>query len=122
MHHEKLTRDEVRQVIEGRGCARRIPMAYNFWSEPLLGFDYSREKAQEMLRTCPDDVVIHRAVMPTVYDEAGDGYCFVRYKEKPAEDGVTKGLDAQTHVEDFEEEIDKIVAEANRKLDKILTR
>ena len=58
-----LSREEMISVIEGKGCAERVPMMYNFWCG-LGNFGDNMGKAQDMMQKYPFDAAVIGIGMP----------------------------------------------------------
>ena len=100
-----LTRDELCRVIEGKGCAQRIPMLYNFWVHPEAFADSSR--VQKILDAYPYDVQTVNICIPELYN-APKEYPSYRwsYMDDPQKG---KAFDNAGFITDFEAQIDKII-------------
>ena len=96
-----LTRAEVQSVVEGRGCAPRVPVLLHQWTYPGA-FGDRAPQVQAILDRFPQDaqVVAYRA--PDIYVGAPDDpeYRWVNY-DKPADTGVEHGLDEQAAISDW---------------------
>jgi hypothetical protein len=56
-----LTRDEVKAVIEGRGCARRVPLIIHQWLYPGVFKDPAAQaRIRELMEQYPKDAVFIR--------------------------------------------------------------
>ena len=94
-----LNREEVKKVIEGRGAARRIPMAIHLWinSETFLG----REALyQELLDQYPCDIITIPLNTPKVFDPPEDdpSYRWLNF-DNPFPEGTA--LDAVSALDDW---------------------
>ena len=107
---EALSRQEVKHVIEGRGCAWRIPLLYDIWIYENV-FDGDLEQMEAWKSRYPRDVDTVEMIMPGMKQglpEAPD-YCFAIPGMK-SEEG--HGLDEQGIIKDWEnkEEIEVFYA------------
>ncbi|MDR1174250.1 MAG: hypothetical protein LBK83_02100 [Treponema sp.] len=66
-----LGREELKKVIEGRGAARRIPMAVHEWINPEI-FGSRAPQYREVLAQYPSDIVKIYLNIPQVFDAPGD--------------------------------------------------
>lgn len=71
MKDQPLSREEVRRVIEGKGAARRIPMAVQLWVSPEK-FGERAEEYRALLEDYPCDVQQIDLKIPTVFDAPED--------------------------------------------------
>lgn len=107
---EALSRQEVKHVIEGRGCAWRIPLLYDIWIYENV-FYGDLEQMEAWKSRYPRDVDTVEMIMPGMKQglpEAPD-YCFAIPGMK-SEEG--HGLDEQGIIKDWEnkEEIEVFYA------------
>lgn len=58
-----LTREEVRNVIEGKGAAFRVPLAYDIWIGNNI-FGGSEEKREKWLAQYPRDIATFGLMLP----------------------------------------------------------
>lgn len=81
-----LTVDQMKQVIEGKGHAPRIPITYRFWINPET-FGERKAEAKEILDAYPEDVVSRLIRIPDVFDAPEDDktYRWVQ-KERPKQE------------------------------------
>ena len=95
----KLSREEVKKVIKGKGAARRIPMAIHQWiSAKTFG---SREALYgELLDQYPSDVKTIHLNIPKVFDAPDDdpSYRWLNF-DNPFPPGI--GLDAVSAMDDW---------------------
>ena len=97
-----LTVDQMKQVIEGKGHAPRIPITYRFWINPET-FGERKAEAKEILDAYPEDVVSRLIRIPDVFDAPEDDktYRWVQ-KERPKQEKKL-GIDAVVAIEDWDE-------------------
>lgn len=102
-----LTRSEVRRVIEGRGCARRVPVMLHFWIQPDAFPDAA--KVRGLLENYPQDVLPLFLHTPAVYDAPQDDPSY-RWSWK---DASSKGgaLDSDGIVENWDADLDAFLAD-----------
>lgn len=99
---EPFTRQQLIDVIEGKGAQDRIPMLYHLWVSPGTFGDRANEAA-EILNNTPMDVQQIYIGMPDIYNAPADDptYCWVKKANKNA--GKTVGLDTNVAIEDWGE-------------------
>ncbi len=104
---ETLTRQEVIQVIEGRGATKRIPLAVHQWMSP--GAFLEREsQIQEIQNRYPNDVQSIFLNMPAVFDAPSDDASF-RWLSFDNPFPADIALDAVSAIGDYEN-LDDILA------------
>lgn len=54
MKTREFAADEIKNIIEGKGHYDRIPMVYNFWSNPII-FKEHEEEARKLMEEYPCD-------------------------------------------------------------------
>lgn len=97
-----LTREEISNVIEGKGRARRIPLLYDLWIYDNA-FDEDGEVHRKWQSQYPCDVDTIFLQMPGMYEGTeGDKKFFWAPPGAVRQEG--KGLDAQCVIEDWEDE------------------
>ncbi len=103
-----LTRDEVADVIAGRGAARRVPLAISMWVHPE-SFGERRAAVEAILARYPQDVQFIQLGTPAVYQAPADEpeYRWVSYDAPPV--ASSGGLDAQVAIDDWAK-LDDILA------------
>ena len=104
----ELTKQEMKNVIDGKGAASRIPLTYHLWASAGIFGEYA-DTAGEVLRQCPCDVDIITINIPQIFDAPADDpeYRFVN-KSAPADTNASTGLDARVAIENWEE-LDEIL-------------
>lgn len=97
-----LTREEIINVIEGKGRAERIPLLYNLWlGEKIFDGDAEAYRKWQSQYPCDADEVYLQ--MPGMYEGAEqDKNFFWALPGSAGQEG--KGLDAQCVIEDWEDE------------------
>ena len=97
-----LTAEEMKQVIEGKGCVDRIPITYQFWINPET-FGDRKEEAKQVLNSYPEDVVSRLIQIPDVFKAPADDptYRWVQ-KDEPKQEKKL-GIDAVVAIEDWDE-------------------
>ncbi|MBP3333919.1 MAG: hypothetical protein J6M35_07740 [Clostridia bacterium] len=111
MNNERkaLSREEIINVIEGKGHASRIPTYYHGWMHPHV-FGKDRELAEKYLRDYPFDFEKITIMLPDKYNAPADDPSFRFMHRDPLPDEVeNKALDAQTALQ--MEEIDDMIAD-----------
>jgi len=103
-----LTKQQVKDVIEGKCAAPRIPLTYHLWvSSDVYGENAAR--AQAALDNCPCDVSHISLNMPQVCEAPADAPSY-RFVQKDLDIGHGKtGIDAQSAIDDWDE-LDEILA------------
>ena len=94
-----LNREEIKKVIEGKGCARRIPMAIHQWID--AGTFGSREaEYRELLDQYPCDIKTMYLCIPKVFDAPEDdpSYRWLNF-DNPFPEGTA--LDAVSALDDW---------------------
>lgn len=96
-----LKREEIINVIEGKGAAKRVPLLMDVWIYDNV-FDGDPEKRAQWLEQYPCDVKEVFLEMPGMYEapEEDPDYCWTTPDMVKDE---TKGLDAQAAIEDWED-------------------
>lgn len=97
-----LTREEVRQVIDGRGAASRIPLAYDHWINNNI-FDGSDEKKEQWLSQFPRDIQFFEINMPELLIAPSDDPNY-RWTGVDKEEDESAGFDNRPLIEDWDSE------------------
>ena len=107
MMNQPLTREEIIRVVEGKGCAHRVPNAISPWSDVCL-FPANREEYLALMEQYPCDIEVIRLQMPSVFEGAPND---PSYRWLPFENpfGPNVSLDAVSAITDMES-IDEILA------------
>lgn len=56
MNKQVLTKEEIKDIIEGNGIAERIPMMFEFWTHPSNIGELNREEIKKIIEQFPQDV------------------------------------------------------------------
>ena len=96
-----LTRQEVCAVIEGRGAARRIPIAIQNWVCPAV-FGEKQDQFRQLLEDYPCDIEVIGLNVPQVFDAPPDGPSY-RWLNKDNPFPPNTPLDAVSAIEDWED-------------------
>lgn len=101
-----LTRAEVRDVIEGKGNAPRIPLMVHFWTTPR-NFGEKEAEVQAVLDRYPSDIQPVWLGIPQVYEAPADDpdYRWSPIGAKPK----TAALDNAGFVEDWETDLEPLL-------------
>ncbi len=67
MKDKNLTKEEIVSVIEGKGCAHRIPVMLHFWTHPEV-FIGQEERYRNLLLEYPNDIQNIAVNIPAVFD------------------------------------------------------
>ena len=105
---ENLTREEVKQVIEGRGRASRVPILYDMWIYNNI-FDGDDEARAQWLAKYPKDIQIVDINLPVAFDAPEDDPQYM-WAPRKMEEQSDVGIDAQCVIEDWEEEEEEFYA------------
>ena len=97
-----LTREEMTRVIEGRGCARRVPIMFQKWVGPNI-YDNPEDlkRLRKLLDDHPQDMQVIRWNNVPVWDAPEDdkNYCWM-HGEKPEEES-SQAHDAMAPLSDW---------------------
>lgn len=103
MKYTSLTREELCRVIEGRGCAVRVPVLFHFWLSPDT-FGEQSGRVQALMEQYPPDVQCITLRIPDVYDAPEDDKSYRwSYMDKPAD---KLALDDSGFIEDWDEQME----------------
>jgi uroporphyrinogen decarboxylase len=96
-----LTREEVRAVVEGRGCASRVPVLLHQWTYPAV-FNERAGQVQALLDRFPQDAQFINYLPPDIHVGLADDpeYRWVNY-DRPANTAAAQGLDEQSAIQDW---------------------
>ena len=94
-----LSREEVKRVIEGRGAAKRIPMAVHQWIDTTR-FGGRKPLYDAVLARYPNDVLTIPFDIPEVFEERADdpSYRWLNY-DNPFPENTP--LDAISAIDDW---------------------
>ena len=104
-----LSREEVKSVVEGRGCAPRVPVLLHQWTY-AGAFGERADQVQAILDRFPMDAQIIPYRAPDIYAGPPDDpeYRWVNY-DKPDDAGDEHGLDEQAAIRNWEQ-LDGVIA------------
>lgn len=71
MNFLPLSRQELKNTIEGKGTPWRVPMTYHFWTIPSV-FGENETRANQLLDQYPMDVQVIHARMPGMFEGTED--------------------------------------------------
>ncbi len=103
-----LSREELMQVIEGKGKASRVPMLYHFWVFPEV-FQEKEDQYVQLLDKYPTDMQVINVNMPSVFDAPEDDGSYRWANKDRAQTAGSVGLDAVVAIEDWAE-LDDVLA------------
>lgn len=103
-----LSREEVKNVIDGCSAAKRVPMMYHFWTSPVT-YGKDAKKAAELLELYPNDILSVGIRTPEIFDAPKDDpeYRWVNYDDTNSNDNTA--LDARIAISDWDR-LDSILA------------
>ena len=100
--YEPLTREEMVRVIEGRGCARRIPVLLHQWTYPRAFADPADRAAVEVLLAAyPQDAQFIRWRNVEMYDAPDDDPQYRWMVTDKSETPATEAIDARAPLADW---------------------
>lgn len=102
---EPLNREQMIDIIEGKGSADRIPMVYHFWIGPERFPD--AQKYQALLDQYPSDVQAIPVHIPEIFDAPADDPSY-RWAWRDGQ-GHSSALDNAGFIEDWETELDDLI-------------
>ncbi len=108
MEYQPLSREEIINVIEGKGAAKRVPVILQFWTHPEE-FDDRIQEAEKIMADYPQDVQPILMEMPRVftYPEDDKSYRFAHYDDPyPA----NTPIDSKVVIRDWDEEMEDFLA------------
>ncbi len=109
MNYKALTREELINVIEGKGAASRVPVILQFWTRPN---DHGEEKeaVEKIMQEFPQDVQTIELCMPSVFTAPVDD---VRYRFSYYDDPYPANtpLDSKLVIKDWDEEMEQFLAD-----------
>ncbi len=105
---DSLTRDEVRSVISGRSCARRVPQFIHFWVHPET-FGDREPLVRAILDRYPSDLQLVPFDMPARFknDQNGGSYCWLPYEDP--NQGKAVAHDSATPMPEWDD-LDRVLA------------
>ena len=102
-----LSRGEIIRVIEGKGCASRVPLLYHMWIYPNAFSGEKRTAVEDILSRYPMDVQTIDLNIPSVYDAPVDEPSY-RWSYRDPRRELT-ALDNAGVIEDWDEELDLLL-------------
>ncbi|MGL1891271.1 MAG: hypothetical protein OCD02_06555 [Spirochaetaceae bacterium] len=109
MKYTSLKRQEIINVIEGKGAAGRIPQLINLWVHPE-NFGDHQPQIDQLLEEYPCDVQRIRIKVPDVYEAPVDDNSFRWYNKDNPNTGSVRALDNTVVIEDWSE-LDAVLAD-----------
>ena len=109
MKYKALTREQMKQVIEGRGHAPRVPLMMHCWIHPSAFPEPEAREVQRILDDHPMDAQIIHLRIPSVYNAPDDDPSYRWSYKDPAREGGA--LDSSGFIEDWDEELDLLLAD-----------
>lgn len=108
MYDKPLTREEMVKVIEGKGQARRIPIAVQQWIAPEIMREQT-EECRDILESYPCDIEKIQLNLPDVFKAPSDApsYRWLNYEKSFSS---TASLDAIVGIDDWDK-LDEILAD-----------
>lgn len=102
MAERALTKEEVKQVIEGRGHVSRVPFMYRFWIDPAV-FGERADEVTAILNEYPEDIVNAGLRIPYVFNAPDDDPTYRWIQHDEPEQAKKRGMDAVVAIEDWDE-------------------
>jgi hypothetical protein len=112
LRDEPLSRKELKKVIEGKGAARRIPLAVHIWMYSTDIFGSREPDYKAVLERYPNDIQVTMMRMPRNFDAPEDdpSYRWLNY-DKPGAEGVASGAVDSACAIDSWDRLDGILAD-----------
>jgi len=90
MQYPPLSRDDVVSVIEGKGCAARVPNLVHFWTNPNAYDEVNAQKVRELLARYPYDAQILYLKWPDYHKAPEDDpeYRWMNFDAPTVQDNV----------------------------------
>ena len=98
---KNLSREEVKQVIEGRGKASRVPILFDMWIYDNI-FDGSQEARENWLKDYPRDISFVDIDLPDAFSAPEDDPDYM-WAPRKMEQKADVGIDAQCVIEDWDD-------------------
>jgi hypothetical protein len=110
LRDERLGREELKRVIEGKGTARRIPLAVHNWVYTIKVFGEREDDFRRVVDQYPADIQVYMLGMPSIFDAPKDdpSYRWLNYDKPPAGGGAA--LDAAIALDDWAK-LDDVLAD-----------
>ena len=109
MDHRPLTREEMCRVIEGKGCAHRVPVLVHTWVSPGTFEGAKRAAVERVLAQYPMDAQIITLNIPKVYEAPADDPSYRWSYRGPRKDLSSAALDNAGVIEDWEAELELLL-------------
>lgn len=111
MKYQELSREEVRNVIRGKGSASRVPINLKFWTHPAA-FKERQGEVDSIMGEYPEDILTYTLNMPQIYKAPADApdYRWLDW-DMPANEAATQakaGHDTRIALPDWEQ-LDRII-------------
>ncbi|MDR0731452.1 MAG: hypothetical protein LBF63_07265, partial [Treponema sp.] len=109
LRDQPLGREELKKVIEGKGAARRIPLAVHTWMYRTTIFGSREPEYKALLERYPSDIQVGKMRMPGIFDAPPDdpSYRWLNY-DKPA--AAEAALDSACAIDSWDR-LDGILAD-----------
>lgn len=111
MSIQPLNREQMIRVIEGKGCATRVPLLVHCWVSPDTFEGEKRAAVEDVLARYPMDAQIIHLQIPSVYDAPADEPSYRWSYRDPRQDLSTVAIDSSGVIEDWDEELDRLLAD-----------
>ena len=111
MDHRPLSREEMIRVIEGRGCAPRVPVLVHCWVSPDTFQGEKRREIRRILDSYPMDAQIITLGIPKVYEAPEDAPSYRWSYRGPRRDLSAAALDNAGVIENWDEELELLLAD-----------
>ena len=108
MQYEPLTREEIRRIVDGRGCAGRVPGLLHFWINPGA-FGGREAQVRAILDRYPMDALFIPVRIPQVFDAPADDPSY-RWGFRD-QDVRAKALDSQQVINEWETDLEPFLAD-----------
>lgn len=111
MQYPPLSREEMIRVIEGKGCADRVPLLYHMWIYPDAFDGQKRPAVEDILSRYPMDAQTIDLNIPSVYNAPDDDPSY-RWSYRDARTDLSRAaLDNSGIIEDWDEELELLLAD-----------
>lgn len=102
MNSQPLSKEDISRVIEGRGHAARVPLAFHFWTSTAV-FGEKKEEAARLLDTVPCDIDVVELNFPQVKTSRTPEGAYV-WNQKPLPDeALSRGHDNRSILETWDD-------------------
>jgi hypothetical protein len=112
LRDEPLDREELKKVIEGKGAARRVPLAVHRWMYSTDIFGNREQDYKDILEQYPSDIWSYEMRMPGIFDAPPDdpSYRWLNY-DKPDTAGTARAAADSAVAIDSWDRLDGILAD-----------